>query len=744
MRAIVVIIVTFVAATTAHPQDKTLIDALQKLDARVFTPDSADAKLRTDTLKKMREDVNKKDVEAWRAIKTKADWEKFRDDRLAKLRDSLGKFPPAPKEVKVVVTGRLQGDGFTIENLIYESRPGLFVTANLYVPAKTDQPMPGLIVIHSHHNPKTQGELQDMGMNWARQGCLVLIPDMLGHGERRQHPFIDKTSYSEAYKIDRQDYYFRYNTALQLHLVGESLIGWMVWDLMRGLDVLYQRPNLDKSKIVVCGSVAGGGDPCAVFAALDQRVTAAAPFNFGGPQPETPKLGEDAEFAFNYMGGGSWESTRNLRLSARDGFLPWLIVGSMAPRGLIYGHEFAWDAERDPVWARFQKIWGFYEAADKLASVKGRGSVKGQPPEATHCNNIGPVHRQQMYPMLKQWFGLPIPEKEYQNRFKASELQCWTDEARMTLKPKMLHEILGETAAKMPPNGDPRYARLFDLETRILGITTGVSAKIKIPWSPTGMPKLNGTTCRVEQVVIRHSGDASIAVPALILRAEGMGKIKHVVIGLAQDGKAGFLKHRAETIAELLKHNVAVCLPDLRGTGEVSAEGRGRSTGSTSYSASLSMHGQTVAGVQLRELLLLMAGLKSAGYDSVSLWGDSFVEPNDPKTNFAIPYEAGKLPRQSEPMGATLAMLGGIVSRGQVKAIYVRGGMADFRVMLDSPFCYYPHDAVIPGIVPFGGIERLAAAECPLRTQAMVDGLNRRVDQKALSSPAEVAAFLTK
>ena len=386
-------------------------------------------------------------------IKTKGDWTQFRDGRLAKLRDSLGVFPPAPKEVKVVVTKKLQGDGFTVENLIYESRPGLFVTANLYVPAKTDQPMPGFIVIHSHHNPKTQGELQDMGMNWARQGCLVLIPDMLGHGERRQHPFVDKTSYAEPYKIDRQDYYFRYNTALQLHLVGESLMGWMVWDLMRGLDVLYQRPNLDKSKIVVCGSVAGGGDPCAVFAALDKRVTAAAPFNFGGPQPETAKLGEDAEFAFNYMGGGSWESTRNLRLSARDGFLPWLIVGSLAPRGLIYGHEFAWDAEHDPVWARFQKIWGFYDAADKLASVKGRGSVKGKPPEATHCNNIGPVHRQQMYPTLKQWFGLPVPEKEYSNRFKASELQCWTEEARRTLKPKMVHEVLAEMAAKMPVAG---------------------------------------------------------------------------------------------------------------------------------------------------------------------------------------------------------------------------------------------------------------------------------------------------
>ena len=38
--------------------------------------------------------------------------------------------------------------------------------------------MPAILVAHSHHNPKTQGELQDMGVNWARTGCLVLVMDL--------------------------------------------------------------------------------------------------------------------------------------------------------------------------------------------------------------------------------------------------------------------------------------------------------------------------------------------------------------------------------------------------------------------------------------------------------------------------------------------------------------------------------------------------------------------------------------
>jgi dienelactone hydrolase len=775
MRTVVAVVFALVVVANVSAKDtksdQGLIDALQKLDVRVFKVDSADANLRSETLRQLREAVNRKDVAAWRNIKTKTDWETFRDEKIAALRKSLGNFPDAPKEVMVVTTKKLRGDGFTVENIIYESRTNCYVTANLYVPAMTDKPMPGFIIVHSHHNPKTQGELQDMGILWARQGCLVLIPDMLGHGERRQHPFVDAKSYAEKFRPDRQDYWFRYNAALQLHLVGESLMGWMVWDLMRGLDVLYQRPNLDKTKVMVFGSVAGGGDPCAVFAALDKRVTAAAPFNFGGPQPETAKLGEDAELAFNYMGGASWESTRNLRLSGRDGFLPWLIVGSIAPRGLIYGHEFAWDEKHDPVWARFQKIWDFYDAKGKLAATAGRGSVKGKPPESTHCNNLGFEHRKSIYPTLKQWFGLPIPE-ENKKRFDSSELQCWTDEARKTLKPKMLNELAlkGEVIVG---SGDPVHEVASVIAwLKALGSPTLPKENCVIERVPAELPNPMGNF-RMEKIVVRHAGDPNLAVSAVILRPLGKIKITSVVIGIAQDGKAGFLKHRAETIAELLKNNVAISLPDLRGTGETSAEGRGRQSGGTSYSGALQMHGQTVPGVQLQDLSAVMSALPQLGFKSIALWGDSFAEPNDPTMNFAVPYDVAKMPRQSEPMGGLLALLGGAFGGDRIKGVYVRGGLISMRSVLDSPFCYFPHDAVVPSILAPLSMNQVydfemlvqTNAKRGLRMEALVDGLNRRADQRTLakayetvaksrrandlllreepSSPAEVAAWLS-
>src|SRR5262249_51986690 len=153
-------------------------------------------------------------------------------------------------------------------------------------------------------------------------------------------------------------------------------------------------------------------------------------------------------------------STRNLRRSASDGFLPWLIVGSVAPRRLVYSHEFAWDEDHDPVWRRLNTVFGFYDAAKHLAFTKGRGRVSGQAPESTHCNNIGPVHRQGIYPALNRWFNIPIPEKEYQERRPAADLMCLTD----AIKPRPLHAIVAELGVARADSFRDRCAKVSPAE----------------------------------------------------------------------------------------------------------------------------------------------------------------------------------------------------------------------------------------------------------------------------------------
>jgi hypothetical protein len=123
-------------------------------------------------IQKRFKDFNAQHREEWYKIKTREQWEKYRDERIARLRQSLGEWP-TPAKPNVRVTGVVKGDGFNIENVAYESRPGFWVTGNLYVPARPGKSMPGILIAHAHHNGKRHSELQDMGMTWARSGCVV-------------------------------------------------------------------------------------------------------------------------------------------------------------------------------------------------------------------------------------------------------------------------------------------------------------------------------------------------------------------------------------------------------------------------------------------------------------------------------------------------------------------------------------------------------------------------------------------
>jgi pimeloyl-ACP methyl ester carboxylesterase len=747
------------AAAPGEPQ-KDLAAALRDLPP-VIDPKSDLGKqlpqMLSREIKARRDAINREDTKAWRALKTREDWEKFKKPRLEALKASLGHWPEPPADLKVRVTKTLEGEGFFIDCLVFESRPGLLVTANMYRPAEPPQKMPGILICHSHHNPKTEGELQDMGMTWARAGCLVLVMDQLGHGERRQHPFTDLKQWPEEFKPGRQDYYFRYNVAAQLHLVGESLIGWMVWDLMRGVDLLYQKKGIDKERIILLGAVAGGGDPAAVTAALDERITAVAPFNFGGPQPETTyPLPKDAEDAFNYLGGGSWESTRNLRLSGAGGFAPWVIVASIAPRRLVYAHEFAWDQERDPVWKRLEKVYAWYAVPERLAETHGRGAVTGKAgPENTHCNNIGPEHRKGIHAALKRWFDMPVPE-EYRKRRPAADLACLTPEIAKEMKP--VRVVAAELAKERLAEARKRLVKL-DTYKRLPAVRTQLAAllgEVGPPAKPNvqlfggpAMPEGAG----YHDLCVRlpgAAGEQAIPIPVRLIMPRKQGLPSGCVVAVAQKGIAGFLKERSQAIAGLLKQGFEVCLVDLRGTGgsDTSAGNRGRQSGATAFSATEQMFGQTLLGERVRDLRAVLMELRKkdlrggAEPRQLYLWGDSFAPVNKADADLGAPLDA-KQPHQAEPAGALVALLTALYE-DDVRGVYVRGGLVSYQSLLDSPFLHVPHDALLPGVLTIGDLPDLVTllSPRPVRLDGLVDSLNRRVadkDLKAAYAPALAA-----
>ncbi len=678
----------------------------------------------------------------WDQVQTRSDWEHFRDARLKALAASLGEFPPrGPLQTRV--SKDFRGDGYRRQDLVYQSQPGVWVTANLYLPAESRGPMPGIIIAHSLHGPRTQFELQDMGILWARAGCAVLIMDQLGYGERL-----------ESYPWDREAYHSRYVTGMQLYLAGESLIKWMVWDIMRGIDLLLERKDVNENQIILLGSVAGGGDPAAVAAALDSRVSAVVPFNFGESTPEIPRfIPEKNQWPLELADPGldDWDSTRCLWRAVADQFLQWTICVSVAPRRFVYSYELGWNVEDLPAWARYRKVFGLYNALDHLADAHGFGPFPG-PGE---CWNIGPAQRRSLYPTLERWFGIPIPftdlntstranlTKEPNDRRPEQELAALTPAIAGELHMRTVHELARELGQEKLNAARAQLAEL-DSQARREWIRDQWRHKLgETQADPRPEATVHWTkqipNARAEAITLAIEPD--IVVPLLLLLpATSPAARPPVVVAVSEAGKGLFLTARSGEIEAMLKRGIAVCLPDVRGTGETTSDSRRDPDSDEIMQATNElMLGNSLLGDRLKDLrgvLIYLATRQDLNSQRIGLWGDSFSPANPPRIMLdEMPqWQVGpEIEHQAEPLGELLAVLGAVYE-DNVQAVAIRGGLVGFSSILDDSFAYVPADVVAPRMLEAGDIADLAAviSPRPILVEGTVDARNRLMSESAL------------
>ena len=259
---------------------------------------------------------------------------------------------PEKTPLKPVVTGKLAGDGYTVEMLHYQSRPGLYVTGNLYRPAEVEpnQKLPAVFYVCGHSGRGRNGNkvaYQSHGIWFARHGYVCLVVDTLQLGE------IAATHHG-TYNLGRWWWHSR----------GYTPAGVEAWNGIRGIDYLISRDDVDPERIAVTG-ISGGGAATFWIAAADERVRVAVPVS-GMADLEAYVSNRvinghcDCMFLYNTF---RWPWTR--------------IAGLVAPRPQLFvnsDHDgiFPMDANQRII-ARLERLYSLYGAGDRVDAVVSVG-----------------------------------------------------------------------------------------------------------------------------------------------------------------------------------------------------------------------------------------------------------------------------------------------------------------------------------------------------------------------------------
>ncbi len=206
----------------------------------------------------------------WEAIRSEDDLSRLQQEARQKLLKMIGGLPEEKTDLHPQITGKIQMNGYLIEKLIFQSMPGLYVTALVYSPDDHLQKHPAVLVPAGHAtNGKTH--YQGLSQRLVSRGYVVIAWDPIGQGERSQ--FWDTKGGKSRYNLICAEHAILGNLA---YLAGANLARWEIWDGIRAVDYLLTRPDVDGERISITGT-SGGGTQTALIAALDPRIKIAVP-----------------------------------------------------------------------------------------------------------------------------------------------------------------------------------------------------------------------------------------------------------------------------------------------------------------------------------------------------------------------------------------------------------------------------------------------------------------------------------
>ncbi len=256
---------------------------------------------------------------------------------------------PERQPLNARVFGRVEHDGYATEKVYFESRPGFFVTGNLYRPLEEGPPRPAVLCPHGHW---THGRLEDSDAcsvparcaTFARAGYVAFSYDMVG--------YLDSSQVDHAFRARRApDGSMFLGSHPEDALWGINAPGVQLWNSIRSLDFLQGLPEVDGDRIG-CTGASGGGTQTFLLTAVDDRVAAAAPVCMVSP---------------NMQGGCICENAPNLRIDTSN----IEIAALAAPRPLLLASATDDFTREAPTFAipPIREIYGLFGATEKVDFV---------------------------------------------------------------------------------------------------------------------------------------------------------------------------------------------------------------------------------------------------------------------------------------------------------------------------------------------------------------------------------------
>jgi dienelactone hydrolase len=478
--------------------------------------------------------------------------------RIEKVRSKVwrligGQFDKTPLKPKIVAT--IDRSDYRIEKVIFESRPQVFVTANLYIPKRHKPPYPGIIVPLGHSIiGKSAYYYQYVCQSLARKGYMVLPFDPFGQGERLQYldPQTGKGLYGPTGEHDQ--------AGRPVLLFGSQFEQYRTWDGIRAVDYLLSRPEIDPDRIG-CTGQSGGGTMTMWLAALEPRIKAAAASdgqneNLAGPSYAPPGAVDDAE---QNIAGSLPEGIDRGDLFLAFAPKPMLIMYSRTDGGLTYSPTYV-----EGTTEIYQEALAGYKLMGAADKVKLFGSPL---PHAFDFFN-----RRETYAWFNRWLGNPewgSGEVAYEES-APDALHCTsTGQVLTSLGGRSVIDLNTERMRQVAPANPPARtpngvkAARADAQKTLKGL-------LGLPADRTALnPTIISSNVWMDNVAVdefEFYSEPLVRVTGWFLRPAKGGPRFPTVVFVSEGGKNHTL-YETSDVSRLVQKGVAVCAIDLRGLG---------------------------------------------------------------------------------------------------------------------------------------------------------------------------------